>query len=89
MHDILKGTSVININGISISDSLSDVINFAELKTLHNLWIKKYNDALYFGQVNHVTLKWEGKGIMHYKNGRVYEGFFFNDMWEGKGFEKY
>jgi len=41
--------NAININGIIIADSESDVINFAELKTLPNLRIKKYNDAIFFG----------------------------------------
>jgi len=65
------------------------MINFDELKKFPNIWIKKYPDAIYFGQVNMSNMHWEGKGIMKYKNGRVYEGHFKYDLRDGKGYEKY
>jgi len=46
---MLSGNNVICISGIEISDTYSDILNLAELKKCHNLRIKKYNDAIYFG----------------------------------------
>ena len=54
------------------------------------LKIRRYSDALYFGQVHPKTTHREGKGIMKYKNsGRVYEGEFYLDLRHGNGFEQY
>ncbi len=38
--------------------------------------VKKYTDAIYFGQVDMVNQIRHGAGIMKYRNGRLYEGRF-------------
>ena len=48
----------------------------------------KFKDALYRGQIKDVD-KREGKGIMVYESGRIYEGFWVADRRQGPGFEKY
>jgi len=47
--EFLLNSQPLRINGIEISDSISDVINFDELKKMPNLRIKRYPDAIYFG----------------------------------------
>jgi hypothetical protein len=79
----------ISYNGIEITESMNHEITLELLKELDNLKIKKYSDALFFGQVHPKTSKREGKGIMKYKNGRVYEGEFYNDLRQGDGYELY
>lgn len=41
------------------------------------------------GEENKENNKREGRGIMVYRNGRVFEGSWLNDMREGKGCERY
>jgi hypothetical protein len=48
---------------------------------------KRYIDAIYFGEI--VENKRNGKGVMRYKTGRVYEGDWQNDLRHGKGYERY
>ena len=42
---------------------------------------------MYYGEI--VDRKRNGKGIMKYKSGRVYEGEWVEDVRQGMGFEKY
>lgn len=48
---------------------------------------KRYIDAIYFGEI--VETKRNGKGVMKYKTGRVFEGDWLNDLRHGKGYERY
>lgn len=48
---------------------------------------KRYVDALFFGEI--IESKRQGKGVMRYKTGRIYEGDWINDLRDGKGFERY
>ena len=47
----------------------------------------KYKDAIFLGTV--IKGKRHGKGVMKYRNGRQYEGFWEHDLRDGKGFERY
>ena len=47
----------------------------------------RYKDAIYLGTV--IRGKRHGKGVMRYRNGRQYEGFWDRDLRDGKGFERY
>ena len=48
---------------------------------------RRYVDAIFFGEI--LETKRNGKGLMKYKSGRVYEGDWVNDLRHGRGFEKY
>lgn len=52
--------------------SLSDLIDFEQLKISKNFAIKSYKDSVYRGEIENSERV--GKGIMTYTNGRVYEG---------------
>ena len=41
--------------------------------------VKKYKEAVYFGEIGSESKK-EGKGVMLYTNGRVYEGEFVDNF---------
>jgi len=64
---------------------LSNEFDYEELKTTPNFGIKQYKDALYRGEIN--ERKRNGKGIIVYKTGRVYEGDWNMDRRDGRGFE--
>jgi len=51
--------------------------------------ILQYKDAIYWGLVDSDTNLRNGKGVMVYESGWVYEGEFEQDVWEGHGYEKY
>lgn len=48
---------------------------------------KRYIDAIYFGEI--CESKRNGKGVMRYKSGRVFEGDWQNDLRHGHGYERY
>ncbi|CDW89395.1 UNKNOWN [Stylonychia lemnae] len=67
-------------------------IDLEELKQSNDFYIKKYPDAVYFGECvksSKGKLIRQGKGIMKYQNSRVYEGEWLNDQRHGRGFEHY
>jgi hypothetical protein len=47
----------------------------------------RYKDAIFVGTV--ISGKRHGKGVMKYRNGRQYEGYWDRDLRDGKGFERY
>ena len=65
----------------------SELVNFEELKKSDYFKTKRYMDALYKGEI--VNGKRQGKGVMRYRNARIYEGDWEADLRHGKGFEKY
>ena len=67
---------------------LSSVFEYQDLRNEENFQFVKFKDALYRGQIKDVD-KREGKGIMVYESGRIYEGFWVADRRQGPGFEKY
>jgi hypothetical protein len=65
----------------------SELVDIAAIKASSKYKIKRYPDALYFGEVE--AGKRNGLGVMKYKNSRVYEGNWAHDLRSGKGYEKY
>ncbi len=65
----------------------SNLIDLEQLKQSPNFGRKRYVDAFYFGELE--NSKRFGKGVMKYKNGRVYEGSWYQDLRSGMGYEKY
>jgi hypothetical protein len=48
---------------------------------------KRYVDALFFGEL--IESRRQGKGVMKYKSGRVFEGEWIKDLRHGRGYERY
>jgi len=65
----------------------SAMFAYDELRSSETFGIKKYQDAIYRGQI--VGGKRQGRGIMFYKKNRVYEGEWMSDVRSGRGFERY
>lgn len=77
----IKGTKDILLNMESSSLFLEDyrpvsmLINMKELRESSKFGVKKFNDAIYMGELENVNGgERNGKGVMVYKNGRIYEG---------------
>lgn len=51
---------------------ISTVFDYAEIKESASFGIKKYNDAVYRGQLK--DGKRHGSGVMVYRKSRIYEG---------------
>jgi hypothetical protein len=70
----------------------SKEIDLDYLKESKNYHMKKFPDALYFGEClrdNNGKLIRQGKGIMKYANSRVFEGEWLDDYRHGRGYERY
>ena len=65
----------------------SDEVDIEEIKRSPIFRKRRYVDALFFGDI--VEGRRNGKGVMKYKCGRIYEGDWMNDVRHGRGFEKY
>ncbi|CDW76380.1 UNKNOWN [Stylonychia lemnae] len=78
---------IINYNFLEEYVPESKEINIEFLRSSQIYKKKRYVDAIYFGEI--IETKRQGKGVMKYKSGRVYEGDWFNDLRSGRGFEKY
>lgn len=71
---------------------LSREITMDEIRCSKLLSLKKFPDAVYFGECvknDSGKLLRDGKGVMKYQNGRIYEGDWKTDQRNGRGFEKY
>ena len=62
-------------------------VDLAAIKEIDGYKEIRYKDAIYMGTV--INGKRHGKGVMKYRNGRQYEGFWEHDLRDGKGFERY
>lgn len=72
---------------IELYDMLSMEFDYEDIrKNSLNFLIKQYKDSLYRGEVNKAR-KREGKGVIVYEIGRIYEGNWKNDKRDGKGYE--
>ena len=78
---------MINFNFIEEYVPESSEIDFEDLKKSKSFKKKRYVDALYFGELSET--KRNGKGVMKYKSGRVYEGDWIKDLRHGRGYERY
>lgn len=69
----------------------SQEIDLEDLRNSVNVYLKRFPDAVYFGECikQKNRLLRHGKGVMKYQNGRVYEGEWDKDQRHGRGFEKY
>lgn len=75
----------------------SCMIDVDEIRRSPNFAVRKFPDAIYIGEVNKDLPETDededplrqGKGIMLYKNGRIYEGEWRKDLRTGRGYEKY
>ena len=65
----------------------SNEVDLQTLKQIDGFKEMRYKDAIYVGLL--VSGKRHGKGVMKYRNGRQYEGFWDRDLRDGKGFERY
>jgi len=65
----------------------SAVFDFSEIQKSEKYGIKKYQDAVYRGELN--GGKRDGYGVMLYRKNRLYEGCWVKDLREGRGYERY
>ena len=71
---------------------VSDVVNFSKMLHHKNYDVKEYKDgSVYKGVLEmHLGRKIrQGPGVMIYPSGRLYEGYWENDLRNGVGFERY
>jgi hypothetical protein len=66
---------------------ISDDFDYDLLRQSPNFRVKKYQDAVFRGEV--VSGKRTGLGVMIYRTGRIYEGRWENDQRHGRAYEKY
>ena len=65
----------------------SNVFDFEEIRKSTDFGIKKYSDAIYRGLIQ--AGKKNGLGVMLYRKDRVCEGYWANDVRQGRGYERY
>ena len=65
----------------------SNEFDYDTIKTSEFFGIKQYKDAIYKGELR--ERKRDGKGVIVYHNGRVYEGEWVADKRQGRGFERF
>ena len=65
----------------------SNEVELEAIKQVDGYKEVKYKDAIYMGTF--INGKRHGKGVMRYRNGRQYEGYWERDLRDGKGFERY
>jgi hypothetical protein len=66
---------------------LSNEFDYPDLiENSDNFGIKRFKDAIFRGEIDENN-KRNGKGVIVYKNGRVYEGDWLDDKRQGRGYE--
>ena len=72
---------------IELYDMISDLFDYEVLrKESDRFHVKQYKDSIYRGEIK-VNRKRDGKGVIVYDSGRIYEGDWENDKRNGRGFE--
>jgi hypothetical protein len=72
---------------IELYEMISDEFNYDELRKESSKFnIKQYKDSIYRGEINKKR-KREGKGVIVYDTGRIYEGTWESDKRSGRGYE--
>jgi hypothetical protein len=66
---------------------LNTNFDFEALKKEENFKVRRFGDAEFLGEIR-AGLRF-GLGIMKYSSGRVYEGYWEEDLRSGNGFERY
>ena len=56
---------------------------------VEDLVLHLHNHLLAKKRFTFINGKRNGKGVMRYRNGRQYEGYWERDLRDGKGFERY
>jgi len=65
----------------------SNQFDYEVLKQNWNFGIKVFHNATFKGIL--INGSWNGKGVMIYNNGWVYEGEWMSDKRHGEGYERY
>ena len=65
----------------------STEVDLAAIRSIDGFKEVRYKEAIYIGTI--INGKRHGKGIIKYKTGRQYEGYWDRDLRDGKGFERY
>ena len=89
MKEYAKMNKVVEYSSdtIELYDMISDEFDYMQLRIESPFFnIKQYKDSIYRGEINKKR-KREGKGVIVYDTGRVYEGEWHNDKRNGRGFE--
>lgn len=72
---------------IELYEMISNLFDYDALrKESERFHVKQYKDSIYRGEIN-PKRKREGKGVIVYDNGRIYEGDWLHDKRHGRGFE--
>ena len=72
---------------IELYDMMSSEFDYEDVRLNSPCFIiKQYKDSLYRGEVN-ANKKREGRGVIVYETGRIFEGTWLADKRHGKGFE--
>jgi len=80
-------SGIINYNFLDDYVAESGELDVESLRASPALKKRRYVDALFFGEM--AEGKRQGKGVMKYKSGRLYEGDWLKDLRHGRGYEKY
>lgn len=65
----------------------SNEFDYEEVQQCEQFGIKKYRDSIYRGELD--ERKREGRGVIVYDTGRVYEGNWLLDKRHGRGYERF
>lgn len=72
---------------IELYEMISELFDYDLLrKESANFNVKQYKDSIYRGEINEKR-KREGKGVIVYETGRIYEGEWSHDKRHGRGYE--
>lgn len=72
---------------IELYEMISEEFDYNELRKESGIFsIKQYKDSIYRGEIN-IKRKREGKGVIVYDTGRIYEGTWESDKRGGRGYE--
>lgn len=72
---------------IELYEMISEEFDYEKLRKESEAFsIKQYKDSIYRGEINKKR-KREGRGVIVYDTGRIYEGLWMNDKRDGRGYE--
>lgn len=72
---------------IELYEMISEEFDYEKLRKESAAFnIKQYKDSIYRGEIN-AKRKREGRGVIVYDTGRIYEGLWAKDKRDGRGYE--